>query len=131
VLSDPIADLLNRIKNGSAAKHRWIDVQGSRQRAAVLQVLKAQGYIEEFLEKTENKKSQLRVFLKYAQGRRPVFTGMKRLSSPGLRHTVGYREIPVVRGGLGITVVSTPKGVMDGEEARRQKVGGELICSIW
>jgi small subunit ribosomal protein S8 len=131
VLSDPIADLLNRIKNGYAARHRFIDVRGSKKRAAVLEVMKAQGFIEEFLQKTEGNKSTMRVFLKYAQGRRPVINGVRRLSSPGLRRTIGYREIPNVRGGLGITIMSTPEGVMEGQEARRRKVGGELICSVW
>jgi len=131
VLTDPIADLLIRIKNGYGARHRFIDTRGSGMRRALLQVLKSQGYIEEFLEKTEDSKSSMRVFLKYGEGRRPGVTGVRRLSSPGLRRTVGYREIPRVRNGLGSIILSTPAGLMEGEEARKRKIGGELVCSVW
>jgi small subunit ribosomal protein S8 len=131
VLTDPIADLLVRILNGYRARHRYIDVRASRIRAGILAVLKAHGFVEEVLEKTEDGKGTMRVFLKYAEGRRPVMQGAKRLSSPGLRRTVGYKDIPRVRSGLGIAILTTPKGIMDGEEARSQQVGGELICSVW
>jgi small subunit ribosomal protein S8 len=131
VLTDPIADLLVRISNGYRARHRFIDVRGSQLRKGVLSVLKTHGFVEDYLEKTEQGKVSLRVKLKYGENRQPVLQGVRRLSSPGLRRTVGWRDIPRVRGGMGIAVLSTPRGLMDGEEARRQKVGGELVCSVW
>lgn len=129
--SDPIADLLTRIRNGLRGQHRFIDVSWSRMKQALVEVLKNEGLIDNFLLKQEETKGTIRVFLKYSQGRKPVIQGLKRLSSPGRRIYITCDEIPHFFGGLGISILSTPKGVMAGEEARRQRVGGEILCQVW
>jgi small subunit ribosomal protein S8 len=128
-LSDPIANLLTKIRNAKGAKHRYVDVCYSRVIKEIIEVLKQTGFIENYL--VNDNKHALRIFLKYSKHREPVIQGLKRLSKPGLRRYVGYREIPNVLGGLGISVLSTPAGVVDGETAKRKKVGGELLCCVW
>ncbi len=128
--SDPIADLLTRIRNGCQAAHRFIEVPSSKQKLALVKVLKAQGFIEGFLVKEDSKQGIIRVYLKYSR-RRPVIHGLTRVSKPGQRKYVGYRDVPKVLGGMGIAVLSTPVGLLEGLEARKAKVGGELICYVW
>jgi small subunit ribosomal protein S8 len=128
-LSDPIADLLTRIRNAKMAKHRCLDLSYSKLKLAIIKVLKDQGFVENFLVDEENRK--IRIFLKYSQSRECVVQNLKRISSPGLRRYIGYREIPKILGGLGIAILSTPQGIIDGESARKMKVGGELLCTIW
>lgn len=128
-LSDPIANLLTKIRNAKSAKHRYVDVCYSRMIKEIVEVLKHTGFIENYL--VNDDKHTLRIFLKYSGLREPVIQGLKRFSKPGLRRYVGYREIPSVLGGLGISVLSTPEGVIDGETAKRKKVGGELLCYVW
>lgn len=127
--SDIIADLLTRLRNAVQARHRFVDVAVSKKRLNVLKVLEQQGFIEKILVNQE--KYKIRVFLKYSQGRDPVLQGLKRISTPGLRRYVGSQDIPRVYGGLGVSIVSTSKGVLDGETARKEKLGGELLCYVW
>lgn len=126
---DPIADLLTRIRNAKDARHRFVDFHPSKIKMEIIKVLHAQGFIDKFLLNEEKRKA--RVFLKYAGGREPVIRGLKRISSPGSRHYVGAGEIPRIFGGMGVAILSTNAGILDGETARKQKVGGELLCFVW
>jgi len=129
MLHDPIADLLTRIRNAKQAKHRFVDFRPSLLKVEIVKVLKAQGFIDKFL--VDEEAGRARVFLKYAEGRESVIKGLTRMSSPSLRRYVGYRQIPRVYGGMGVAILSTPGGVVDGETARKQKLGGELLCLVW
>ena len=129
MLHDPIADLLTRIRNAKSAKHRFVDFRPSKIKIEIVKILQAQGFIERYLINEE--KGQARVFLKYAGGREPVIKGLNRISSPSLRRYVGYKQIPRICGGMGIAILSTPGGIIDGETARRSKLGGELLCLVW
>jgi small subunit ribosomal protein S8 len=113
------------------ARHRYVDVQWSVLIQSIAQQLKNEQFIDHFLVKNENGKSQMRIFLRYTTDRMPLIRGLTRESTPGRRHYVGYNDIPKVFNGLGISIVSTPKGVMCGSEARKLKVGGELLCKVW
>lgn len=126
---DPISDLLTRIRNAKLARHRFVDINLSKLNTNVIKVLEKQGFIERFLVNGELRK--IRIFLKYADGRESVLQGLKRISTPGIRRYIGYKKIPKVLGGMGIAILSTPIGIVDGETARQQKVGGELLCFIW
>jgi small subunit ribosomal protein S8 len=126
--SDPIADLLTRIRNASRAKHRYVDVWRTKVKESLVTVLQEAGFIDGFLIDAEKKR--MRVFLKYAEGRKPLVEELIRISSPGLRRYIGYREIPEIDGGMGLVVLSTPEGILDGKTARRKKVGGELLCFV-
>jgi small subunit ribosomal protein S8 len=128
-LSDPIADLLTRIRNAICARNRFVDFPFSKEKLSIVKILQEQGFVENLL--VDEKTGKARVFLKYSQGRSPVIQGLKRMSSPGLRRYVGYQKIPRIYGGLGIAILSTSKGIMDGQKARELKVGGELLCLIW
>ncbi len=128
-LSDPIADLLTRIRNAASAKHRHVDARATKLLINLVKVMQKLGFVEKFLIKEEERK--MRIFLKYAEGRESLITGLKRVSRPGLRRYVGHTEIPRIDGGMGLVVLSTSKGVLDGESAREQGVGGELLCFIW
>jgi Ribosomal protein S8 len=127
-LNDPIADLLTRMRNAKMAKHRCVDLDYSKMKLSIIKILKEQGFIENYLVNDEKRK--MRIFLKYSPERECLMQNFKRISSPGLRRYVGYQDIPKILGGLGIAILSTPQGVIDGESARRQKVGGELLCLI-
>lgn len=128
-LHDPIADLLTRIRNARQARHRFVDFRPSKIKMEIVRVLHEQGFVDKFLVNEE--KGQARLFLRYAEGREPVLRGLNRVSSPSLRRYVGYREIPRIFGGMGVAILSTPGGILDGETARKQKVGGELLCLVW
>lgn len=128
-LSDTISDLLTRLRNAAAARHKFIDVRKSKEKLNILKVLEKEGYIEHVLVNEEQGK--MRVFLKYSDGREPVLQGLKRISSPGIRRYIGWKKIPKFYGGLGTVILSTPQGVIDGNTARQKKVGGELICLVW
>lgn len=130
-LSDPIADLLTRIRNASHAKHRYIDIAHSHMNEAIVKVLKEQGFVVQFLVKEEDRKKTMRVFIRYSAGREAVIHGIKRVSKPSLRKYVSCKKIPRVLGGMGISILSTPKGVLDGDKARELNVGGELLCLAW
>lgn len=128
---DPIADLLTRIRNGSKAQHRYVDIQWSNLIQNIVQVLKDEKFVDHFLVKEENGKSTMRIFLRYTETREPLIRGLKKISNPGRRKYVGYEEIPSVFNGMGISLLSTSKGVLVGAEARKRKVGGELLCYVW
>jgi small subunit ribosomal protein S8 len=135
IVTDPIADLLTRIRNGLMAGQTVVAMPSSKMKAAVVQILKEEGYIDTFeVAANEETKSVLRVHLKYVgerRDRRPVITGLERVSRPGRRVYAGKTEIPRVLSGLGVTIVSTPKGIMTGARARKLGVGGEVICKVW
>ena len=130
--TDPIADFLTRIRNAAAAKHQRVDVPASRLKTEIARILKEEGYISTYKMVDDNKtRRTLRVFLKYTPDRRSVITGLKRISRPGQRRYVGAFEIKPVVGGLGISILTTPKGLMSGRAARKAKIGGELLCEVW
>jgi small subunit ribosomal protein S8 len=130
--TDPIADFLTRIRNAAAAKHQRVDVPVSKLKAEIARILKEEGYISTFKLVEESKtRKMLRVFLKYTPDRRSVISGVKRVSRPGSRAYVGSTEIRPVVGGLGISILTTPKGLMSGRAARKAKIGGELLCEVW
>lgn len=126
--NDPIAELLTKIRNAKAAQHRYVDLNHSKMKIMILGILKHHGFIENFL---VGEKHKVRVFLRYTKKREPVINGLKRVSTSGLRRYIGYDKIPRVFNGMGIAILSTPKGVIDGETARNLKVGGELLCTVW
>lgn len=128
-MTDPIADMLTRIRNAQSALLPNCDLPHSQIKADIAAVLKKEGYIVEFSVEGKPIKT-LKLKLKY-NGRKAVIEGLRRISSPGLRRYAGATEIPRVRGGLGVTIVSTSQGVMSGQEARKKNVGGELVCYIW
>ena len=130
MLTDPIADMFTRIRNGSAARKASIDMPWSRYKEAIARVLQAEGYVEE-VGVQEDGHPVLRIGLRYDARRRPLILGLERVSRPSLRVYVGADEIPSIRRGLGINVLSTSKGVMVDREARKQRVGGEIICKVW
>lgn len=127
--NDPIAELLTKMRNSKDAKHRYVDLVFSNMKVKILEILKNHGFIENFLVNKE--KYKIRVFLKYTRNRQSVITGLKRVSKCGLRCYIGHSSIPRVFNGMGVAIMSTPKGVIDGETARNLKVGGELLCTVW
>ena len=131
VITDPIADLLTRIRNGLGARHGEVRVPHSRVKVRIAEILMREGYLEEVEVIPAAIQSEIRIRLKYSAGREPVIKGIKRVSKPGLRVYAGRQELPKVQGGLGIAIVSTSKGLMTDREARRQKVGGEVMCEVW
>lgn len=131
-MSDPVSDFLTRIRNSLHARHRYVDIGWSKLKQNIAEILKEQGFIENYLVKQDQRnRGTIRVFLKYKHGRTPVITGLKRMSKPGLRRYVGSNDIPYFYGGLGLSIVSTSRGVMSGQEAKKNKVGGELLCLVW
>lgn len=126
--NDPIAELLTKIRNAKLAKHLYVDINLSRIKLNIIKILDEQGFIKNFLINEEMKK--IRVFLKY-KGRESVIHDLQRVSKSSLRKYVGYKDIPLVYGGLGINIISTSKGIIDDETARQMKVGGEILCYVW
>ena len=129
--TDPIADLLTRIRNAAHAKHPRVDLPSSKLKVEVARILKDEGYLSNYKVVDEKGKKTLRVFLRYTPDRRSVITDLKRVSRPGSRRYVGKTEIRPVVGGMGISIVSTPRGLMTGQSARKAGVGGELLCEVW
>jgi small subunit ribosomal protein S8 len=129
-VSDPIADMLTRIRNAMMAKHDSVLVPASRTKLAIARILKEEGFIADCELVKDRPHQSVRIRLKYQEGT-PVISGMKRVSRPGLRVYVHKREIPRVYGGLGIAIISTPTGVRTGQQAWRQGSGGELLCYVW
>lgn len=114
------------------AEHRYVDVAWSKLKQNIAEILKNQGFIENFLVKQDNmQRGTIRIFLKYAEGRQSVIQGLKRVSKPGLRKYIRYEDIPFFYGGMGVSILSTSQGVMAGLEARKRKIGGELLCLVW
>ena len=130
-ITDSVADLLTRIRNASSVHHKYVDVNWSKLNENIVNVLKDKRFVNHYLVKHEDGKSTMRIFLRYTTSRDPVIQGIKRLSTPGCRRYVAHDEIPRVFNGLGISILSTSKGVLAGSNARRDKVGGELLCSVW
>jgi small subunit ribosomal protein S8 len=132
-MTDPIADMLTRIRNGIQAHHDRIELPTSKLKVEVARILKSEGFIANFKEMSEDGKPQgtLRIYLKYSEDGEPVIHGIERVSRPGRRVYRGKEEIPAVLGGLGLAIVSTSKGVLSGTEAARQGVGGEVLCQVW
>ena len=128
--SDPIADMLTRIRNGQSVDKTEVVMPSSKLKVAIAKVLKDEGYVEDY-EVEGDAKRVLRVALKYNAEGKPVIRGLRRESSPGLRRFCGWKDIPRVLGGLGVAVISTSGGVMSGLEARRRKLGGEIVCTVW
>jgi small subunit ribosomal protein S8 len=131
VQTDPIADFLTRIRNGLRADHDEVEMPSSRFKAEIARILQEQGYIEGYETETARVGRVLRVRLKYTEDRRPVITGLERLSKPGRRRYVTASDVPKVQGGMGTAIVSTSRGVMTGHDARREGVGGELVARVW
>jgi small subunit ribosomal protein S8 len=129
--SDPIADMLTRIRNGLAARHPKVDVPGSRLKMEIARILKEEGFIQNFKMAEEGPRKVIRIYLKYTNGNEPVISEIQRISRPGCRVYVGRTDIPRVLGGMGINILTTAKGVMTGRTAREQGVGGEVLCQIW
>lgn len=130
-MSDPIADLLTRIRNSSNAQKRYVDIPYSVIKENILKVLKAKSFIEDYKLVENQGKKDLRAFLKYTKHRVPVIKQLKRESKPGLRKYVTKSQIPTVLGGMGISIVSTSQGVLEGSEAKQKSLGGELLCVAW
>ena len=129
--TDPIADFLTRVRNGLRADHDAVEMPASNFKAEIARILSEQGYIEGFEVEPGRVGRTLRVRLKYTEDRRPVITGLERLSKPGRRRYVAAGEVPKVQGGMGTAIVSTSRGVMTGHDARRAGVGGELVARVW
>jgi small subunit ribosomal protein S8 len=131
MMTDPIADFLTRIRNGNRAHKDWVDVPWSRLKEAIARVLVEEGFLRDVGVNDGEGRKTIRIGLRYDEFRRPVLSGIRRVSRPSLRVYVGGREIPMIRKGLGISVLSTPKGVIADRVARKENVGGEVLCSVW
>ena len=130
-MTDPVADLLTRIRNGVRAKLGKVDVPRSKLKVEIARILKDEGYIANFKVNEDDKQNMLRVFLKYGPGMERVITDLQRVSRPGCRIYCGKDQIPRVYGGLGINILSTSRGLMTGKAAAREGVGGEILCNVW
>ena len=130
-MTDPIADMLTRIRNAVSARHDYVTIPASKTKAAIAKVLQDEGFVREFETFEEGPRRFLRIHLSYSEKKEPLLTGLKRVSRPGLRVYVQKREIPRVYNGLGIAILSTPKGIMAGQQAWRQQTGGEVLCYVW
>lgn len=130
-MTDPVADLLTRLRNASKEQHEKVEVPASRLKANIVRVLKEEGYIKNFRLQREEGRPMIKVYLKYTEGGAAVIQGIKRISRPGLRRYTGYESMPRPLSGAGIAIVSTSKGVMTGNRARAAKVGGEILAEVW
>lgn len=130
-MTDPIADMLTRIRNAQAAGHSSVSMPSSRIKTDIARILKDEGYVDTFTVEPATPASRLTIALKYSPGGEGVITGIERVSKPGRRVYCGSDDIPTVLGGLGTAIVSTSRGLLSGRESRRQRVGGELICQVW
>ena len=130
--TDPIADMLTRVRNATRAKHPRVDVPASKLKIEIARILKEEGFIATYKVAEENRvKKTLRIFLKYTPDRHSVVSGLKRISRPGRRVFSGKSEVKKVMGGMGVSIMTTPKGVMTGRQARKRGLGGELLCEVW
>lgn len=130
-ITDPIADLLTRIRNANSAKHETVDIPASNMKKAITKILLDEGYIKGFQVIDDSKQGIIRVTLKYGENKSKVISGIKRVSRPGLRIYAGVDELPKVLKGLGIAIISTSKGIMTDKQARAEKIGGEVLAFIW
>ncbi len=130
-LSDPISDMLTKIRNASMARHEKVDLTTSKLKLEIVKILKTEGYIKNFKKINQDGKTYIRVFLKYDSENNPIIHGLERISKPGRRIYAGYKNMPRILNGYGTLIVTTSSGVITGSKAVEQKIGGELICSIW
>ena len=130
-MTDPIADMLTRIRNAVSSKHDAVAMPSSKMKVAIAGVLKNEGFIRDYAVEMEGTRPMLKIELSYTGRKEPVLSGIKRVSKPGLRVYVQKREIPRVLGGLGVAILSTPEGVMTGQLARQRSIGGEILCYVW
>jgi len=131
VVSDPIADLLTRIRNANTANHDRVEVPGSKLKRAIVEILKEEGYIRDYEWVDNGHQGIIRIYLKYGPNKTKVISGLRRISRPGLRVYAKRDQVPRVLGGLGIAILSTSKGVMTDKKARQEGLGGEVLCYIW
>ncbi len=131
MMTDPIADMLTRLRNAILAKHDSVILPASKIKIAIAQILKEEGFIQDYGVVSDPPRKALRISLKYTGRKEPVLTGLKRVSKPGLRVYAGAGKIPRVYGGLGVAILSTTQGLLTGEQAWRQRLGGEILCYIW
>ncbi|MEK7692380.1 MAG: 30S ribosomal protein S8 [Bdellovibrionota bacterium] len=131
MMTDPIADLLTRIRNALKERHEKVEIPASRLKANVVRVLKEEGYIKNFRLSREEGRPTIKVYLRYTDTGDSVIRGVRRVSRPGLRRYSGWQQIPRPLGGAGIAIVSTSKGVLAGQRAKNEKVGGEVLCEVW
>ena len=129
--SDPIADMLTRVRNALSARHPKVDVPASKVKTEIARILKEEGYIANYKVAEEGVKKVIKIYLKYGSDNLPVISGIERVSRPGCRNYAGKNEIVQVQGGLGISILTTARGVMTGRTARKESVGGEILCRVW
>jgi small subunit ribosomal protein S8 len=130
-VTDPIADMLTRIRNAIMARHDFVLVPSSRTKLAIARILKEEGFIGDYEVLRSKSHRSIKIYLKYDDKSKSIISGLERVSKPGLRVYVGQKEIPRVYGGLGVAIMSTPKGVITGKQAWRQGIGGEILCYVW
>ena len=130
-ITDPIADMLTRIRNAGSAKHETVDVPASKMKKAIAEILLNEGYIKGYQLIEDGKQGIIRVTLKYGQGKSKVIRGLRRVSKPGLRIYAASQDLPKVKNGLGIAIISTSKGLMTDKAARKQNIGGEVLAFVW
>jgi small subunit ribosomal protein S8 len=130
-MSDPIADMLTRIRNANTVRHETVEIPASKIKREIAEILKQEGFVRDAEYVNDNKQGIIRLFLKYGQSNERVITGLKRISKPGLRVYAKSTELPRVLGGLGIAIISTSKGLMTDKAARQSKSGGEVVCYVW
>ncbi len=131
MMTDPIADMLTRIRNASKAKHEKVDIPSSKLKVEIAKILKDEGYVKNVKLVKDRRQGVIRVYLKYTEDELPVIQGLKRVSRPGCRVYTGNATIPKVRAGLGTAILSTPKGIQTGKQAKKDNVGGEVLCHVW
>ncbi|MEI6125390.1 MAG: 30S ribosomal protein S8 [Pseudomonadota bacterium] len=131
MMTDPIADMLTRIRNANKARFETVDIPASKVKVSVAKILKDEGYIKNYKMVKDSKQGILQVFMKYGQKGAPVISEIKRISKPSIRVYVTKDDIPLIRNGLGLAILSTSKGIITDKEARKQQVGGEVICTFW
>lgn len=130
-MTDPIADMLTRIRNGSKAGKKWVDIPASKLKIELAKILAAEHFIQNYRFVEDKKQGEIRVFLKYDESEKPMIRGIRRVSKPGLRIYSGSGKLPRVLNGMGIAIISTSSGVMTDRDARKRGVGGEIICQVW
>ncbi|MGYP000850309228 len=131
MINDPIADMLTRIRNALLARHRQVLIPSSKMKVAIARLLKEEGFIQHYDVTRDRPQPMLRIILKYDKNRKPVLSGLKRVSKPGCRVYTPYREIPWVLSGMGVAILTTPRGMMTDRQARRAHLGGEVLCYVW
>jgi len=131
MMTDPIADMLNRIRNGIKARHEVVEVPASKMKLEIARIMKAEGYVKNFKIIQDTKQGILKIFIKYDERKNPIILQLKRVSKPGRRVYASVGKIPEVKNGLGIAILSTSKGILSDKKAREEHVGGEVLCTIW